>query len=57
MTRRTSLTDQLYRAARLSADMRAAARGPVPYAKRQVRKTVYRKQGTWTRAFLKSLGL
>lgn len=57
MTRKPSLTNSLYRAARLSATARAASKGPVPLAKRQVRRVVYRRQGTWTRAILKSFGL
>lgn len=55
MTQRTSLTAQLYRAARLSNSVRAAARGPAPYAKRVARRrryrTVNRRLGRTLRGF------
>jgi hypothetical protein len=57
VTRRPTLTDQLYKAARLSATIRAASKGPVPLAKREIRRKVYVRQGTWTRAAFKTLGL
>ena len=37
--------------------MRAVSKGPGAVGKRYVRKSIYRKQGTWTRAILKSFGL
>lgn len=37
-----SVTSTLFRLARLSADLRAASRGPVPLAKRLARKGVGR---------------
>jgi hypothetical protein len=40
-----SLTSALFRAARLSATMRAASRGPKPLAKRAVRVMVGRAYG------------
>jgi hypothetical protein len=42
-----SLTSSLFRAARLSATMRAASRGPAPLAKRMVRIAVGR---SWARS-------
>jgi hypothetical protein len=44
-----SLTNSLYRLARLSADGRAARRGPAAVAKRAVRRRVYRAEGKATR--------
>ena len=43
MARRKSLTSQLYRAARVSNNLRAASRGPVAYGKRRVRAKAYGK--------------
>jgi hypothetical protein len=40
-----SITSMLFRAARLSADARAASRGPGPFAKRLIRKQVGRAWG------------
>ena len=57
MPRRRSLTDQLYRMARLSNTLRAARRGPSAYAKRQVRRRTYRTEGRLTRRFFKGFGL
>ncbi len=57
MGRKTSITNTLYRAARLSADLRAASKGPVPFAKRQVRKVAYRRVNGFLGSFLKGLGL
>ncbi len=57
MARRGSLTDLLYRMARASATGRAAQQGPAPYAKRQVRRRVYRDAGRTTRRIFKSFGL
>jgi hypothetical protein len=45
MPRRRSLTSNLYRAARLSNNMRAASRGPGAYAKRVVRRNVRQEHG------------
>ena len=50
------LTDFLYRAARASATGRAVAKGPTAYAKRQVRRRVYRAEGKATRRFLRKSG-
>jgi hypothetical protein len=52
-----NLTDSLYRLARLSATIRAASKGPAPYAKRQLRRRVYRREGKLTRSILKGFGL
>ena len=57
MPRRRRLTSQLYRAARLSNNVRAASRGPGAYAKRVVRRKVYGKQMGLTRSILKAFGL
>ena len=57
MPRKRSLTSQLYRAARASNTLRAAAKGPVPYAKRQVRRKAYRTSGSLTRTILRALGM
>ena len=57
MPRRRSLTSQLYRAARVSNNLRAASRGPGAYAKRQVRRRAFRSSGGITRSILKALGL
>lgn len=48
-----SLTNMLYRAARLSADARAVRRGPAAVGKRVVRKTVYRQSARATRKALR----
>ena len=52
-----SLTNDLYRAARLSADVRAASKGPKATAKRVVRKMAYKSTGRSTRRFLRAFGL
>jgi hypothetical protein len=52
-----SLTSQLYRAARLSNNLRAASRGPGAYAKRVVRRRSYAKSMGTTRRLLRALGL
>jgi hypothetical protein len=52
-----SFTSTLYRAARLSNNLRAASRGPGAYAKRVVRRKTYSKSMGATRRFLKALGL
>jgi len=57
MTRRTSLTSSLYRAARASNNLRAISRGPGAYAKRVARRKVYAKQMGLTRSILRALGL
>jgi hypothetical protein len=43
MSRKTSVTSILYRAARTSADLRAVRKGPAAVGKRIIRKQVYRK--------------
>lgn len=57
MAKKASLTDMLYRAARASATGRAASKGPEALAKREVRRKVYRSEGSATRRFLKMFGL
>lgn len=57
MRRRRSITSQLYRAARVSNNLRAASRGPSAYAKRVVRRKVYSKQMGFTRSILRAFGL
>ncbi len=57
MARKRSITSQLYRAARASNNLRAASRGPVALAKRQVRRKAYRASGSFTRSILKALGM
>jgi hypothetical protein len=57
MARRRSLTSTLYRAARLSNNLRAVGKGPTAYAKRRVRRKVYGTEMGITRSILKALGL
>jgi hypothetical protein len=57
MPRRRSLTSELFRAARTSANIRAAERGPGAYAKRVVRRKTYAKTMGATRKLLRAFGL
>ncbi len=57
MARRSGLTSQFYKAARLSNNLRAASKGPASYAKRVARRKVYAKQMSFTRKLLKGFGL
>jgi hypothetical protein len=57
MPRRRSLTSTLYRAARLSNNVRAASRGPAAFAQRQVRRKVYGKSMGATGKLLRLFGL
>jgi hypothetical protein len=57
MARKSSLTNSLYRAARASATLRAASKGPAALGKRQVRRAVYRREGSLTRKIFKNFGL
>ena len=57
MAKRGSVTDLLYRMARASATGRAVSKGPAALAKRQVRRAVYRAEGTETRRLFKIFGL
>ena len=50
-----SLTTWLFKAARASATGRAMRKGPEALAKREVRKTVYRKEGRVTGKALRKL--
>jgi hypothetical protein len=55
--RKPSLTSDLYRAARASNDLRWAARGPIPYSKRVVRRKVYRAVNRNLERSLRGFGL
>ena len=57
MPRKRSLTSQLYRAARLSNNARAASRGPSAYAKRVMRRKTYSKSMGATGRILRIFGL
>lgn len=57
MAKRRGITSDLYRMARASNTLRAASRGPVPLAKRAVRRKAYAKSGGATRAILRAFGL
>jgi hypothetical protein len=55
MARRKSLTSQLYRLARDSANVRAARGGTASYGKRVVRRKVYAKSNGMVGKFLRSI--
>jgi hypothetical protein len=57
MTRRRSFTSTLYRAARVSNNLRAASLGPAAYGARVVRRKVYGKSMGTTGKLLKLFGL
>jgi hypothetical protein len=57
MARRSSLRSQLYRAARDLGNVQAAEKGPSSYARRVVRRKVYRTTNRMTRHLLRSFGL
>ena len=57
MTRRRSLTSQLYRAARMSNNARAARKGPVAIADRLARRKTYAKSMGMTGRLLRLFGL
>jgi hypothetical protein len=57
MPRKRSLTTTLYRAARLSNNVRAASRGPAAYARRVVRRKTYSKSMGATGRFLRMFEL
>jgi hypothetical protein len=57
MPRRRSLTSNLYRAARLSNNVRAASRSPGAYAMRVVRRKTYSKSMGATGKLLRIFGL
>ena len=54
---RRSFTSQLYRAARVSNNLRAASRGPGVYAKRVVRRKTYSKSMGATGKLLRIFGM
>ncbi|MGO9334556.1 MAG: hypothetical protein ACLQCU_11010 [Acidimicrobiales bacterium] len=57
MPRKRSLTSNLYRAARLSNNARAASRGPGAYARRVARRKTYSKSMGAAGRFLRIFGL
>ena len=57
MARRSSLRSQLYRAARDVGNVQAASKGPGSYAKRIVRRKVYRTTNGLTHTLLREFGL
>ena len=54
---RRSFTSQLYRAARMSNNLRAASRGPGAYAKRVIRRKTYAKSMGATGRLLRMFGM
>jgi hypothetical protein len=57
MPRRKSLRSQLYRAARDLGNVEAGAQGPASLARRQVRRTAYRRTNSALGSLLRMLGL
>jgi hypothetical protein len=57
MARRKSLRSQLYRAARDLGNVVAASKGPGALAKRQVRRSVYRRTNSGVGSLLRAFGL
>ena len=57
MTRERSLRSQLYRDARIRGNVEAAIKGPGAYAKRTVRRKVYKQTNKITRNLLRGFGL
>jgi hypothetical protein len=57
MARKASLTNTLYKLARASGTGRAASKGPAALLKRQIRRKVYRAEGSSTRRILRKFGL
>lgn len=57
MSRRRSLTSQLYRAAKVSNNLRAMSRGPGAYGKRVVRRKAYGRSMGATGKLLRIFGL
>jgi len=57
MSRIRAVRARLYRAASVLGDVQAAARGPVPLARRLARKRIYRAQGRLTARLLRKAGL
>jgi hypothetical protein len=52
-----NVTSTLYQLARLSANMRAASKGPKAVGRRAVRISVYRGEGRATRKLFRKMGL
>ncbi len=57
MTRERSLRSQLYRDARILGNIEAAVQGPEAFAKRTVRRKVYKQTNKITRSILRGFGL
>jgi hypothetical protein len=57
MARRKSLRSQLYRAARDLGNVEAASKGPGALAKRQVRRSAYRRTNSGLAGLLRTFGL
>lgn len=54
---RNGVSRALYRAARLSRDVRAIGQGPAAYGRRSVRRVVYRQTNKTVAGFLRKIGL
>ncbi len=52
-----SLRSNLYRVARSLGNFQAMSKGPTAYAKRRVRRVVYRRTNSITARLLRSFGL
>jgi hypothetical protein len=57
MARRKSLRSQLYRAARDLGNVEAASKGPGSLAKRQIRRSAYRRTNKGLGSLLRAFGL
>ena len=57
MARGRSLRSELYHDARILGDVQAAARGPIPYAKRYARRKVYSRTSAFTGSILRPIYL
>ena len=57
MARKRSLRSQLYRDARILGNIAAAVQGPDAFAKRTVRRKVYKQTNKITRSILRGFGL
>jgi len=57
MARRKSLRSQLYRGARDVGNLEAASKAPGAFAKRQVRRSAYRRTNAGLAGLLRAFGL
>jgi hypothetical protein len=57
VARRKTLRAELYRGARDLGNLQAAMRGPTPYAKRVIRRNIYRRTNGELRRLVRGLGL